>query len=83
MRITRLFTDQPLTAGASVLLEGDTARHLGRVLRARVGDSVTLFNGDGREFSEQVFRKSVNRDPLLPRLASRPAQPPSPPHRPK
>ena len=62
MRITRLFTDQPLTTGASVLLEGDTARHLGRVLRARVGDNVTLFNGDGREFRariQEVSKQSI------------------------
>ena len=62
MRITRLFTDQPLADGVSVSLDGDAARHLGRALRARVGDSVTLFNGDGREFAaciQEVSKRSI------------------------
>ena len=51
MRATRLFTKQPLASGASVALQGSAAQHLDRVLRARVGDAVTLFNGDGQEFA--------------------------------
>ena len=54
MRATRLFTKQPLASGASVALQGSAALHLGRVLRARVGDPVTLFNGDGREFAATI-----------------------------
>ena len=54
MRITRLFTDQPLASGTRVLLEGGAAKHLGRALRARIGDAVCLFNGDGREFAAAV-----------------------------
>ena len=50
MRTTRLFTDQALASGAQVTLQGDAAQYLGRVLRARVGDTATLFNGDGQEF---------------------------------
>ena len=54
MRATRLFTKQPLASGASVALQGSAAQHLGRVLRARVGDPVTLFNGDGQEFAAVI-----------------------------
>ena len=50
MRTTRLFTDQALASGAQVTLQGDAAQYLGRVLRARVGDTATLFNGSGQEF---------------------------------
>ena len=73
MRITRLFTDQPLTTGASVLLEGDTARHLGRALRARVGESVALFNGDGREFTARI--REVSKQSIVAEIgeASRPS----------
>jgi 16S rRNA (uracil1498-N3)-methyltransferase len=45
-----------------VSIDGDAARHLGRALRARVGDSVTLFNGDGREFAafiQEVSKRSI------------------------
>ena len=58
MRNPRLFTDQPLTPGDRVVLEGAVAQHLGRVLRARVGEHIALFNGDGREFAAQVLTVS-------------------------
>lgn len=36
-------------AGGSIELTGDLAHRLARVLRARPGDSIVLFTGDGRE----------------------------------
>ena len=58
MRNPRLFTDQSLTPGDQVVLEGAVAQHLGRVLRARAGERIVLFNGDGREFAAQVLSVS-------------------------
>ncbi len=58
MRSPRLFTDQPLTPGDQVVLEGTVAQRLGRVLRARAGEQVALFNGDGREFAATVLSVS-------------------------
>jgi 16S rRNA (uracil1498-N3)-methyltransferase len=58
VRNPRLFTDQPLTPGDQVVLEGAVAQHLGRVLRARAGEQIALFNGDGREFAAQVLTVS-------------------------
>ena len=58
MRNPRLFIDQLLTPGDQVVLEGNVAQHLGRVLRARAGDRIALFNGDGREFAAQVLTVS-------------------------
>ena len=58
MRTTRLYTDQSLEAGAQVVLQGNAAQHLGRVLRARVGEAVALFNGDGREFAATITTSS-------------------------
>ncbi len=58
MRNPRLFTDQPLTPGDQVVLKGNVARHLGRVLRSRSGDHIALFNGDGQEFAAQVLTVS-------------------------
>ena len=45
-------TTQP--AGDRAVLEGDEARHLTRVLRAKVGDTVSLFDGRGREWPARV-----------------------------
>src|SRR5882762_2136009 len=54
MRLTRVFIDGALTPGAIVELTRDTASHLAKVLRARSGDELILFNGDGREFAGAI-----------------------------
>ena len=50
MSRTRLFVNSPLSAGADLRLGKDQARYLGRVLRLRTGDALSLFNGDDGEF---------------------------------
>lgn len=49
----RFFLEIPPAAGRAVLT-GDEARHLARVLRAEVGDEVTLFDGSGRSWAARV-----------------------------
>ena len=51
---TRLFVSAELINGTELLLEGDRARYLGRVLRLRVGDEITVFNGKGAEWSASI-----------------------------
>jgi len=51
-------TTQP--AEDRAVLEGDEARHLTRVLRAKVGDTVSLFDGRGREWPARVA--AIGRD---------------------
>ena len=46
---TRLFVSSALSNGVELELDGDRAKYLGKVLRARVGDTLTIFNGDGPE----------------------------------
>jgi 16S rRNA (uracil1498-N3)-methyltransferase len=43
-----------LVPGSFVELPPETASHLARVLRARSGDELILFNGDGREFNGAI-----------------------------
>jgi 16S rRNA (uracil1498-N3)-methyltransferase len=50
MRLTRVYVDAALTSGAIVELPRETASHLAKVLRARSGDQLVLFSGDGREY---------------------------------
>lgn len=52
--MTRVHVGTTLTPGSSVELPPDTASHLAKVLRARVGDELILFNGDGREFNGTI-----------------------------
>ena len=51
---TRLLVSGTLINGAEVELDGDRSRYVGKVLRARVGDSLQLFNGDGPEWSATI-----------------------------
>ena len=54
MRLSRVFVDGALQSGSVVELAKDTASHLAKVLRARSGDEIVLFNGDGREYAGVV-----------------------------
>ncbi|MGH8267845.1 MAG: 16S rRNA (uracil(1498)-N(3))-methyltransferase [Steroidobacteraceae bacterium] len=54
MRLTRVYVDAPLTPGTRVTLEGGAASHVTRVLRLRVGDALTLFNGSGGEHAASI-----------------------------
>jgi 16S rRNA (uracil1498-N3)-methyltransferase len=54
MRLTRVYVEAALTPGASVELAAPSAAHLAKVLRARSGDEIVLFNGDGREFTGAI-----------------------------
>lgn len=54
MRLTRIYVDAALSPGSVVDLPAATAAHLAKVLRARSGDELVLFSGDGREFAGTV-----------------------------
>ena len=56
----RLFVPAERWLDARVTVEGDAHRHLARVLRARAGDALILFDGQGREADAEVL--SVERD---------------------
>jgi 16S rRNA (uracil1498-N3)-methyltransferase len=55
---TRLFVSGTLINGAELELDGDRARYLGKVLRVRVADRLTVFNGEGPEWPATVTRIS-------------------------
>lgn len=50
MRNHRLYSDQPLEAGAEVTLGEKPAHYLTRVLRLAAGAEIVLFNGDGSDY---------------------------------
>ena len=53
MRRSRIYYQQPLQSG-TLTLRDEAAHYLGTVLRARVGQPVTLFNGNDGEFHGEV-----------------------------
>jgi 16S rRNA (uracil1498-N3)-methyltransferase len=54
MRLTRVYVATDLEAGNALELPPETAAHVAKVLRARSGDELILFNGDGREFTCEI-----------------------------
>lgn len=51
----RFFVEQPIRGTTARLVDSE-AQHLTRVMRASVGDEVTLFDGEGAEFSAEIER---------------------------
>ena len=54
MRVNRFLVDQPLAPGMQLRLPEAAAAHLVRVLRAGIGDSCIVFNGDGHDHAAHV-----------------------------
>jgi 16S rRNA (uracil1498-N3)-methyltransferase len=64
----RFFSSQPI-ATDRVMLDGAEAHHLRHVMRAAVGDSLTLFDGSGAEFVAIV--ETLGRSHVELRIAER------------
>lgn len=60
MSRTRLHFDNPITAGALVKLGAEQARYVGRVLRSKPGDEISLFNADDGEWRSVIERIGKN-----------------------
>ena len=54
MPTPRFFCPEPLFPATTIALPEGAARHAGRVLRLRVGDEMTLFDGRGGEYAAQI-----------------------------
>lgn len=62
MRVSRIHTTQILVEGCDVQLSDETAHYLGKVLRVRPGDTLSLFNGEQGEFLASILsvdKKSI------------------------
>jgi 16S rRNA (uracil1498-N3)-methyltransferase len=69
MSARRLYVPGERLAGPAVTLTGPEHRHVARVLRARSGETLTLFDGAGGEVEAQVVR--VEREETELRLGAR------------
>jgi 16S rRNA (uracil1498-N3)-methyltransferase len=56
MSSPRFFCDAKLGPGALLQLPENASRHASRVLRLKAGDQVTLFNGDGLNYTAELLR---------------------------
>jgi 16S rRNA (uracil1498-N3)-methyltransferase len=55
MRTIRIHVEAGLAAGTEIDLPAQAAAHVSRVLRLRVGDPVSLFNGDGNDYTAELI----------------------------
>jgi len=65
---TRIFCPGELSVGATIALEMDAAKHVRRVLRLTEGDTLTVFNGDGCDYTAVIA--SIARDDVRVRVRS-------------
>jgi len=65
---TRVHVPSALGAGAIVPLPAAAAHHVARVLRASVGDKLTVFDGSGAEFAATIAR--IGKDGVSVKLAA-------------
>ena len=63
MRVSRVYVSQDLQRDTTVTLQDDVAHYLGKVLRLKQGDPISLFNGNDGEFVgviDAVEKKAVH-----------------------
>lgn len=61
-RIHRIYQPIELICGATVQLDAKASHHIASVMRANVGEHLTLFNGRGGEYKsiiEKIHKKNV------------------------
>jgi 16S rRNA (uracil1498-N3)-methyltransferase len=63
--VHRVFVAPEKLGGGHVVLDGEAHHHLARVLRARVGDPVVVFDGQGTEIDAQVTGTDAKTTTLL------------------
>lgn len=54
MSISRIYQPIPLELHANIRLDDKASHHLARVLRAKQGDKLTIFNGEGGEYTATI-----------------------------
>lgn len=64
MRISRIYTDQPLQPESTVLLDEKSTHYLSRVLKLRPGNPLVVFNGDGFDYSAEIAAVSRHETEL-------------------
>ena len=69
MRLSRIFVPGVLTVGETVVLKAQAAHYLTRVLRLSVADVVTVFNGNGEDYSGEIHE--IDRQRVLISLSAK------------
>ena len=65
MKNKRYYSQKEMIVGEKTTLEGDEFLHLSKVMRTRVGESVTVFNGDGYDYEGTVIAINKNNAEIV------------------
>lgn len=55
--MARFYVSKPKIERGSLRIEGDEVRHIRRVLRLKVGDEISLFDGSGKEYEGTIVEE--------------------------
>src|SRR6202049_517204 len=61
MRLPRIHCDLRLGPGAQFTLAPEAAQHVGKALRLKAGDAITVFDGRGGEYDAAIQRIDKDR----------------------
>jgi 16S rRNA (uracil1498-N3)-methyltransferase len=61
MRTPRFFQDYALAVGTTICVDDNAVAHIARVLRMKTDETITLFNGDGFEYSARLISVEKRR----------------------
>ena len=54
MRVPRIYIEETLACDSEITLDKAASHHLSKVLRAKTGDPICLFNGDGYDYHANI-----------------------------
>lgn len=63
MRISRIYTSQPLSENTTVHLDAVAAHYVANVLRMKTGCPIVVFNGEGGEYTANI--QTVNKKAVI------------------
>ena len=65
MKEKRFYINSELFKNKKVIIEGEEFHHLANVMRARVGDKVCLFNGNGNFYFGEITQINKKNAEIL------------------
>ena len=66
MRVPHIYQSSAIAVNTPLSLDDDAAGHIGRVLRMKVGEQVSIFNGEGGEFLSEIIEVSKKSVVVMP-----------------
>jgi 16S rRNA (uracil1498-N3)-methyltransferase len=66
MRVPHIYQASNIALNTPVILDDDAAGHIGRVLRMKIGEHVSIFNGQGGEYLSEITEVTKKNVVVMP-----------------